>query len=73
VTNSPSVTDRELCDLLARLDRASAALYDTLGMLSDDDSSSADIVIAHNVDFARIALDAAVSFLADLRENRRAP
>jgi len=60
-------TDRER-DILARLNNAAEALRDTLDMLADDDLDSADLVIAHNIDYARATLDAATSYLTDLRE-----
>lgn len=60
-------TDRER-DILARLNNAAEALRDTLDMLGDDDLDSADLVIAHNIDYARATLDAATSYLTDLRE-----
>ena len=60
-------TDRER-DILARLNNAAEALRDTLDMLADDDLDSADLVIVHNIDYARATLDAATSYLTDLRE-----
>jgi len=60
-------TDRER-DILARLNNAAEALRDTLDMLGDDDLDSADLVIVHNIDYARATLDAATSYLTDLRE-----
>jgi len=60
-------TDRER-DILARLNNAAEALRDTLDMLADDDLDSADLVIVHNIDSARATLDAATSYLTDLRE-----
>jgi hypothetical protein len=62
-------TDRER-DILARLNNAAEALRDTLDMLADDDLDSADLVIAHNIDYARATLDAATSYLTDLRERK---
>jgi len=64
-------TDRER-DILARLNNAAEALRDTLDMFIDDDLDSADLVIAHNIDYARAALDAATSYLTDLRATRHA-
>ena len=61
-------TDRER-DILARLNNAADALRDTLDMF-DDDLDSADLVITHNIDYARAALDAATSYLTDLREQK---
>ena len=57
-------TDRKR-DILARLNNAADALRDTLDMF-DDDLDSADLVITHNIDYARTALDAATSYLTDL-------
>jgi hypothetical protein len=62
-------TDRER-DILARLNNAAEALRDTLDMFVDNDLDSADLVIVHNIDYARTALDAATSYLTDLREQR---
>lgn len=58
-------TDRERA-ILARLNNAAEALRDTLDMFIDDDLDSADLVITHNIDYARTALDAATSYLTDL-------
>jgi hypothetical protein len=62
-------TDRER-DILARLNNAAEALRDTLDMLADDDLDSADLAIVHNIDYARATLDAATSYLTDLRERK---
>jgi hypothetical protein len=59
-------TDREH-DILARLNNAAEALRDTLDMFVDDDLDSTDLVIMHNIDYARAALEAAATFLHELR------
>ena len=64
-------TDREH-DILARHNNAAEALRDTLAMFVDDDLDSADLVIVHHIDYARAALDAATSYLTDLRATRHA-
>jgi hypothetical protein len=46
------------------------SLRSSLDMFVDDDLDSADLVITHNIDYARTALDAATSYLTDLHKQR---
>jgi len=56
-------------NVLAQLD-AAAALRDALAMFADDDIDSADLVIMHNIDYARTALDTVRSYFTDRREQK---
>lgn len=62
--------DERVRDLLARLNHAAEALNDTFELLNDGDPDSCAIVTMNNINVARAALDAATSYLADLREHR---
>jgi hypothetical protein len=62
-------TDRER-DILAQLVCAAEALHDTFESLNDDDPDSCAIVTMNNINVARVALDAATSYLTDLRAQK---
>jgi hypothetical protein len=49
---------------------AAEALYDTFELLNDGDPDSCAIVTMNNINVARAALDAATSYLTDLREQK---
>ena len=58
---------KQLEDLIAQLDHADEALYDTFGLLNDGNPDSCAIVTMNNINVARAALDAAASYLYALR------
>jgi len=62
--------DERVRDLLARLNHAVEALNDTFELLNDGDPDSCAIVTVSNINVARAALDAATSYLRDLREQK---
>jgi len=62
-------TDRE-SDILVQLVCAAEALHDPFELLNDGNPDSCAIVTMNNINVARAALDAATSYLTDLREQR---
>jgi hypothetical protein len=62
-------TDRER-DILVQLVCAAEALHDPFELLNDGNPDSCAIVTMNNINVARAALDAATSYLTDLREQR---
>ena len=57
-------------DLLAQLICAAEALRDTFDLLNDGDPDSCAVVTMNNINVARTALDAAASYVANLREQK---
>lgn len=57
-------------DLLAQLICAAEALRDTFDLLNDGDPDSCAVVTMNNINVARAALDAAASYVANLREQK---